>query len=315
MKTHASQAVDRGFASAGGVRRRSDEDQPLAVQEGWIRGRAFIGNDKIILAPEGRSVYHPEIPDPQEGMDLALLHFVNLYPDMEEPQPIIEFVEKYGLLTEEGLRDSSELLHLWPLAYRKVSRAFQFHWDIQRAKGDELRSFNELAKIADAKYIEANDNVRTGNELIVDGKSVDRAYIYLYDQGAVGSRHDEFFSLNQKTQLLRLAMNNLADYLQPYLEGCLLNLSCDPLIISKDSSSLLRHAMKLDFRAPDLYHYFFLRIAVLAVDNTPIGLCRCGNYYPLTREDRAYCSPACSGTERSKNSRERLGRKSQSQGT
>ena len=292
------QLQEQGYPSVGRIQRVGGSPQNIIRKDGWIRSKARVNGGSVHLDAEFCEEYYPE----REG-SLVLMDFLNL--DICDQDAIINFVEKYGLLSNTGLESGYENLGWWAEAHSRISDLIQLHFDIQRAKNDEMRAFNDLATITDNKYIEACEALDNRTDLTINDISVYKNIVERYNKGLFGNSKTEVFREDQKQNLMDVANSILASCISFPMEEITVGVSYHSLYLKKRNQQNPTRSLVLDYKAPDLYRYLWLQVAFWAIDGKNLGLCicGCGRFFPMTRVDRKYYSDGCGGSIRGKRGR------------
>ena len=292
------QLKEQGFPSVGGIRRMDTAPQLIPTRDNWIRGKAHIEGDYVYLDAESCEEYYPERAD-----RLVLLDFLNL--DLHDQGDVTEFVGQYGLLSYTGLEVGCEDLEFWAETHLNISNVIQLHIDIQRANRDESRAFNELATIADDRYVQSLKALE--NRLHLSSEEVDfhQNIKERHESEMFGNKNTTAFSDSQKRELLIVANLNLALKLSRFMKEIAVGTSFRPLSLPQQNKESPKCSLVLDYRAPDLYGYLWLQVGFWTVDGKTLGKCVCGQYYPMTRSNRKGCKDGCHSNLRVRRKRER----------
>ncbi len=291
---------EQGFASITTIRRRREHDpsapERSCIEHGWIRDKAIIDGDDIVLKPEGRTTYYPEREDKS-----PLLAFASL--DTKDHNQICQFVKRFGLLFEDGFEESRESIKRWAFWQIEIKDLLELHYLIGRLKNDDPEACTTLIPLTEELYAQC---VQKPYRLTLPDaieEATKSLYKELYEEGFIGKKGSFVLFNKQKNLLLALAISIQAYHANKTLEQCYFGVSCYPTEEKRGGSFSPRHAMRLDYNAPNLFCYLYLQMAMMAVDSVPIRKCECGKYFQLTRTDKKHCSPACGGNTRSKTKR------------
>jgi hypothetical protein len=235
----------------------------------WVRGRAYVADGQIILEAGKAETYAFGQLD-NLPLDLAML-------DEGDPQQIVAFVRRYGLLWHgpdelgNGTQELRESVQDWRHVVALLGNTINFYVDLRKAKKDDPR-----------------DTLRKSTSLL---------FAHAFMSGLAAEENQQWTD----DDYVNLGNELLSAWLDDKVRGCALGV----VPVAEQDVRSHQAQVLLTYHPSDLETAAYTELAMLIANQRELRLCKgCGRWFLPTSSKNLYHEPNCSDKTRKRRQRQ-----------